>query len=249
MLQVVRAVVLGCAGALLLGTPVGAIAQQIDPSRIIDFHVNLEEFNQSVGGAVKEGGRYTMTINGRGAYVLTAVVTDAAAKKVSITVHRASSDKSEDYRPVETVRATVGTPVPLKSIPQASVVVEGIRKSRVSGGATGRLDSFASTLPRTASASQLWEPVRSTALFGSCCVTCGNVTACGCAVSSDCGSCCSDDCCKVSLPIRETSSEAPRTPAQTFYRFTGSDCRRPVADDERLYTGPEGLRQVALRGN
>ena len=30
---------------------------------------------------------------------------------------------------------------------------------------------------------------------GSCCVTCGSVTACGCAVSHSCGSCCSDPCC------------------------------------------------------
>lgn len=28
-----------------------------------------------------------------------------------------------------------------------------------------------------------------------CCVTCGGVTACGCAVSMDCGSCCCDPCC------------------------------------------------------
>lgn len=28
-----------------------------------------------------------------------------------------------------------------------------------------------------------------------CCVTCGETTACGCAVSMDCGSCCSGPCC------------------------------------------------------
>lgn len=44
------------------------------------------------------------------------------------------------------------------------------------------------------------------AAAGSCCVTCGNTTACGCAVSMSCGSCCSDPCCgsgSVTLPTGE----------------------------------------------
>ena len=30
---------------------------------------------------------------------------------------------------------------------------------------------------------------------GTCCVTCNRVTACGCAVEMECGSCCSGECC------------------------------------------------------
>lgn len=30
---------------------------------------------------------------------------------------------------------------------------------------------------------------------GSCCVTCGGISACACAVSMSCGSCCADPCC------------------------------------------------------
>lgn len=30
---------------------------------------------------------------------------------------------------------------------------------------------------------------------GTCCVTCGSTTACACAVSMSCGSCCADQCC------------------------------------------------------
>ena len=30
---------------------------------------------------------------------------------------------------------------------------------------------------------------------GTCCVTCGSTTACACAVSMSCGSCCADTCC------------------------------------------------------
>lgn len=33
------------------------------------------------------------------------------------------------------------------------------------------------------------------AASGSCCVTCGEWTACGCAVSMSCGSCCVRECC------------------------------------------------------
>lgn len=240
MLQSVKAVVFAGLGTLLVGASMPAAAQQIDANTIIDFHVNLEEFNQSVGGAVKEGGRYTMTINGRGAYALTAVVADLAARRVNITVHRASNEKAQDFRAVETVTATVGTPVPLKAIPRASVVVEGIRRAQASGEVAGMTAGFASN------SSRVWEPVRATALFGSCCVTCGNVTACGCAVSGDCGSCCSDSCCP---PIRIEANSSGSTPAPTFYRFADAGCRKPVPDRERLFTGSEGVRQVALREN
>ena len=30
---------------------------------------------------------------------------------------------------------------------------------------------------------------------GTCCVRCNRVTACGCAVEMECGSCCSGECC------------------------------------------------------
>ena len=237
MLRLVNSVALGCMGLLLAGGGTPGAAQQVDPGRIIDFHVNLEEFNQSVGGSVKEGGRYTMTIKDRGTYALTAVVTDAAAQRVTVTLLRAA-DRSEEFRPIETVRATVGKPAPLKSIPLASVVVEGFRRVQVSGR-----DAQPSFL-LAANTRQPAIPVAPIRAFGTCCVTCGSVEACGCAVKMECGNCCSDGCCP---PIRIEANSTRTTPAPTYYQFTKADCRKPVRDEERLFTRPERVHRVAFR--
>lgn len=225
-------------GMVLAAAPVSAPAQQLDPNRIIDFHVNLEEYNQSVGGSVNEGGRYTITIRGRGAYAITAVVTDVAAQRVTVTVLGAS-DGSQDFRPLETVRATVGKPAPLKSIPQASVVVEGIRRANVARGVAPLNIEFASTSPRAAL------PLMPAAALNRCCVTCGEVEVCGCAVTMDCGNCCSGPCCP---PIKITASDPNAAlPARSGYRFASTTCRKAVPDSERLFTRPEPVGKVSLR--
>lgn len=53
------------------------------------------------------------------------------------------------------------------------------------------------------------------AASGSCCVTCGNLTACGCAVKMSCGSCCIGQCCGT---IEATGSIGPALPEFDFFR-------------------------------
>ncbi|HEX2190212.1 MAG TPA: hypothetical protein VHG51_14995 [Longimicrobiaceae bacterium] len=222
--------------------PAPAPAQQLDPNRIIDFHVNLEEFDQAVGGSVKEGGRYTITIKGRGTYALSALASDLAAGQVTLTLYRASDERSGDYRPVETVQAKVGVPIALKSIPLASVVVEEIRRVRVSA-------SGAVPLLFTASSARPWSSVAPVRFFGECCVTCGNVRVCGCAVTHSCGSCCSDGCCE-EVPAGGTAAADGLVPAPPLRigQAGTDDCRKRVPDGERLFTRPEALGRVTLRG-
>lgn len=166
MLKSRNVVTLAAVALLSLGGAVRLDAQPADRIRIVDFHVNLEEYNRSIGGSVKEGGRYEITIEGRGKYSLTAAVTGAAATQVTFTVHRASGEDAEDLRPIETVRATPGTPVALRSIPLTTVVVERIRTVRTSVAAPSAPAVLVLTSAGSWNAPARPEPVGRTTLRG-----------------------------------------------------------------------------------
>jgi hypothetical protein len=50
-------------------------------------------------------------------------------------------------------------------------------------------------LPEAIQVDRFDPPLLAGRTTGTCCVTCNNVRACGCAVYMDCGSCCTGECC------------------------------------------------------
>ncbi|HYW06477.1 MAG TPA: hypothetical protein VE913_05955, partial [Longimicrobium sp.] len=83
---------------------------------------------------------------------------------------------------------------------------------------------------------------------GECCVTCGNITVCGCAVSGmPCGSCCSDGCCKPKQPVEEeVIPVALRLQPRSFTQLAGI-CGKQVKDEERILTPRPNRTAVASR--
>jgi hypothetical protein len=218
--QAVRALTL--AGAVLAAAALPASAQRVSQQKIIDFHLNSEQRNVSVGGSVMEGDRFRLTIQGAGTYALSMVQLDAARKLFTVTVFRGGGEgDTTTYRPVETVQATANVPAPLRSLRYTAVVIEGTR-SPAANAATASLFNLAAYTRRL------------TAVFQDrCCVTCGNVTACGCAVSHDCGSCCVTPCCEkqpAPPPGGGMAQYFPDRPIQN----AGRSCKE-VPVNERLY--------------
>lgn len=221
----------GLVTALLL--PAALAGQRIDPDRIIDLHVNAEAQNQAFDGSVVEGGRFRLTFVGVGTFELSPVVTDTDGRTFRITVYAGAEDaESQALREAETVVARLGVPVPLRSMPSVSVVVDGTRRRGTAAALAESSYHFA--LQSIAAPS-----------FGECCVTCGLIRACGCAVTMSCGSCCADGCCP--KPPIETETRFRYVPAsRDFLRFA-SACGRPVKDEERILT-PVSSRSVLARG-
>ncbi|HEX6040002.1 hypothetical protein [Longimicrobium sp.] len=201
--------------AALMAGP--AAAQRVNPDRVIDFHINMEAQNQSFGGSVREGARFNLSIRGVGEYALVPVVTNERAQQLTISVVRL---EGENARTVETVTATVGEPAILRSIRMTTVVIEELRMAPRRAAATTA--TFAGNVS---------ERRFHFAYTGECCITCGVVKACGCAVSMSCGNCCSDSCCKI---IEQTRNTVPD--GRTFAQLAMSPCNRPIAAGERRFT-------------
>jgi hypothetical protein len=211
----------GVAMAMLL-LPVTLDGQRIDPDRIIDLHVNAEAQNQAFDGSVVEGGRFRLTFTGTGTFELSPVVADAEGRTFRITVYAGAEDaESGSLRAAETVVARLGVPVPLRSMPSVSVVVDGTR--RRGGAAAWAESSYHFAIQSIAAPS-----------FGECCVTCGLIRACGCAVTMGCGSCCADGCCP--KPPIEVETMHRYVPQSRDFLRSASGCGRPVEDEERILT-------------
>ena len=231
MLQKLRysAAVLFAASALGMSS---AEAQRVDPNRIVDLHVNAEAENKSFDLSTLEGRRSRLTFDGHGTFEISPVVTDRAGRRFRLTIYKGPENaKSEDLRQVEQVDAQLGVPVAIRSMPTVSVIVDGTRQRQTAAGQAPSQFQLVSLATQVR---------RSFTTFGECCVRCGRVTACGCAVSSDCGSCCSDACCPPApLPPPEglVRFEAPRTFEQMVAR-----CGKHVKDEERILTPRAGTR-------
>jgi hypothetical protein len=214
------------AGAMLLtvvGLHAPAEAQRVDPTRIIDLHVNAEADNRSIGGTVAEGNGFRMTFNGVGTFEIVPIVVDEAQGTFRVTVYRgAVGAETKDLRAVETVNARRGVPVALRSMPSVGLVIEGVR--RVAPEAQAGLVSY--TLAERATVR-----IARATMQDECCVTCGRIKACGCAVTGDCGSCCVRPCCTIS----ETSTDRVLPAARAFARMT-APCGTPIRDEERIHT-------------
>lgn len=212
-----------------------AEAQRVDPDRIIELHVNAEADNKSFDIATLEGRRSRLTFAGHGTYEISPVVTDRAGRRFRLTIYKGPENApSEDLRQVEQVDAQLGVPVAIRSMPTVSVIVDGTRQRQAA----------ASQAPSQFQVVSLATQVRrSFPAFSYCCVTCGRVTACGCAVSGmDCGSCCSDGCCAQPAPPPGGGLvffQAPRS----FEQMVGR-CGKHVKDEERILTPRAGTRTV-----
>lgn len=207
-----------------------AEAQRVDPDRIIELHVNAEAENKSFDLSTLEGRRSRMTFAGHGTFEISPIVTDRAGRRFRLTIYKGPENApSEDLRQVEQVDAQLGVPVAIRSMPTVSVIVDGTRQRQTAAG------QAPSQFQVVALATQVR---RSFPTFsGECCVKCGRVTACGCAVSSDCGSCCSDACCAQVLPPPGglVLFQAPRRFEQMVGRYG-----KQVKDEERILNSARG---------
>jgi hypothetical protein len=220
-----RAVILA---SLLAAAP--AAAQRVNPDRVVDLHINLEAQNQSFEGSVREGSRFNLSIDGQGDFALVPVVTSAERQQITLSVLRVNGER---VRTVETVTATVGQPAVLRSLGRTTVVVERLRMAPRRQAAAG-----VATFARNDASARRFAG----AFAGECCVRCGSVRACGCAVSMDCGSCCSDSCCGI-ITQGGPASGAPE--GRTFAQMVTSPCNRPIPVWERRFTPAPAVTRLA----
>lgn len=216
-------------GLLLAGLCLAATASaqaHAEPQHVIDYRLNLEEQDQSIGGSVVDGGRATLQIGNQAPYQISATVVNAGAGIFSVSVYQLTSIDSDDARLLETVRAVRGRPAPLRSIRQASIVIDALRP--VATNADAARFSFAANLPGS-------RPFAPTTTSDECCLTCNNITVCGCGVDwPNCGSCCVIPCCKA--PPLEPIANRMQAPRETFMMMAGLSCRPSVPAAERLFT-------------
>ena len=104
------------------------LAQRVDPTRIIDMHVNAERENRSFQGSVVEGQGFRMTFHGVGTFELVPVIVNEAQGTFRVTVYRGPEEGESALRAVETVSARLGVPVALRSMTAVGLVVEGVRQ-------------------------------------------------------------------------------------------------------------------------
>ena len=114
--------------AAVAALPAALSAQRIDPARIINMHINAEAQNVSLSGSIPEGGRFRLTMPDRTVYAVSPVLVQG--RRFMVTILRGDG-KPEDgdkqnWRVVETAQATIGRPVPLRTLRQVTVVIEGI---------------------------------------------------------------------------------------------------------------------------
>lgn len=215
------------AGSVLVASvavQVPAAAQRVDATRVIELHINAEADNRSLGGSVPEGKSFRLTFNDVGTFEIVPVIVDEAAGTFRVTVYRGPvGAETADLRAVETVNARMGVPVALRSMPSVGLVIEGIRRVALQAQAGGASFTFASSAQvRIASAT----------MQDRCCVTCGRITACGCAVSGSCGGCCVIPCCP---PVQVTSGDRFLPAPRVFARMT-APCGTPIRAEERVHT-------------
>lgn len=181
--------------ALALGTaaviaPAGpALAQRVDPMKMIDLHVNAEQQNVSFSGTIPEGGKFRLTLTGsRQMYAISAV--QRRENSFDVTVLRGQvSGQDTTFTALETVVATLGRPAPLRALPYFTVVIEGTRRAGSPVLQVPAVRPILATLTRGILSSSDY-----------CCVSCSGITACACRVQGSCGYCCVGDCCPKSLP-------------------------------------------------
>jgi hypothetical protein len=215
----------GLAAALLLAAA-PALAQGFESGLIVDLHVNAERENVSMRGSVQEGGKFRLARQGGPVYAISPRLADASRRQFLVTVFRGRGNDpaTAEFEPIETVRATLGVPVAVRSIPMVSIVIDGTRRPGVSAQPV-RFD-FAAYAARMA---------RSRMDPDVCCVSCNGWVACGCGVRMDCGMCCVGTCCD------KMDASAPFLRGRdSFAALNGRRTCRQVPEAERLFTPRQG---------
>lgn len=211
--------------ALMALAPLPAAAQQVDPNRVIDLHLNVESKNVSFNGSVVEGGGFRVTLTGVGTFEIIPV--RIGVGRYSVTVRGGPEGaESADLRQMETLVAREGVAIPIRSMPQVGLVIEGSRAAQASAAVQPAVFTFAS-LPRAAQ--------------DGCCVTCGGVIACACAVQASCGSCCVNPCCRKQVTLQDRFFPPS-------VQFASGTCGNPIRDEERLFTPAVQGARIATRG-
>ncbi|HVI36699.1 MAG TPA: hypothetical protein VM684_10755, partial [Gaiellales bacterium] len=153
----------------------------------------------------------------------------------AVTVFRGEGPgDTTTFRPLETVHATLNVPAPLTALPYMTVVIEGTRAPRTSASFGPRFNLAAYT-----------RRVASGGFFDRCCVECGGIRACGCAVQGDCGYCCVIPCCDTQPappPGGGMAAYFPDRPIQN----AGRRCKE-VPVSERMYPALYGGERIASR--
>src|SRR5215218_1729366 len=190
-----------------------AAAQRIDPMKLIEFHVNAERENVSFNGTEREGARFTFTLDRtQQTYALSLV--QRGDGRFDVTVFRRNVLRNDTaYTALETVAATLARPAPLRALPYFTIVIDGTRH------ATTPLSSLPAVRPILAS----YTPSLSISkFFGQCCVSCGGITACACAVKAECGWCCEAACCPL---IKVPDAMLPGNDTRPLSRLAQGRCK------------------------
>src|SRR5215217_7263842 len=114
--------------AAAVALPAALSAQRVDPNRIINMHINAEAQNVSLSGSIPEGGRFRLTMPDRKVYAVSPVLVQGQTFMVTILRGdgKPEDGDNQNWRVVETAQATVGRPVPLRTLRQVTVVIEGV---------------------------------------------------------------------------------------------------------------------------
>jgi len=158
--------VLAWAAAAAVALPTALSAQRIDPNRIINMHINAEAQNVSLSGSIPEGGRFRLTMPpNRTVYAVSPVLVHGQTFMVTILRGdgKPEDGDKQNWRVVETAQATLGRPVPLRTLHQVTVVIEGV------DAAAQPTASAAPVRLELASYPQL---LRSMFFYDECCVSC-----------------------------------------------------------------------------
>lgn len=223
------------ASAIAAALSASASAQRAEPNRIIDFHLNAEQPNVSFNGSVQEGDQFRVSRVGGGTYALSMVLLNASRKLFAVTVFRGEGlGDTTTFRPLETVHATMNVPAPLTALPYMTVVIEGTRAPRTSA-------SFGPVFNLAAYTRRL----TTTGFLDRCCLECGGIIACGCAVQGDCGYCCVNPCCQTQPAPPPGSGMAAYFPDRPLQN-AGRRCKE-VPVSERMYPELYADERIASR--
>ena len=195
---------------------------------------------QSFSATIREGESFRMAIAGDGSYEMTPVIRSAKSIAVMV-VWNAEKSGAQGPRKTETLQLAVGAKRALRMNPGLSVGAEGI----------DRIPLPQRESPAARQVSFLSGPEAMARLMrddGTCCVTCGKVTACGCKVDGmSCGSCCSDSCCPPAPPEKMAMLGSYRP--MTFAQMVGLECASRAAQPERKLTAGEGRKAASDRAS
>lgn len=170
---IILALLVGANGSFLL-----AQAYTVPVSeKTVKWKITLPD-NNWVKGKVLEGGMTRIEKKGELIFGFSPIIRDEKDKRIEVKVFKIErrADGKETIEEVETLEVTGNIRVFTNTAPSFGIEVEEIGKMHK--------EEEAKLLKVT----PLLLPER-------CCVTCGEWTACCCAVEMSCGSCCVDPCC------------------------------------------------------